>query len=771
MKSKFQHIKKFQFVFLLVVGVFFLWFIFFSLPRPLFQVPYSTVLFSSDGQLMGGSIAEDGQWRFPENDSVPNKFRICITQFEDAWFDYHPGVNPVSLARAFRQNMASDKIVSGGSTISMQTIRLAKKNPRRTYFEKIVEMLQSLRLEISYSKESILKKYVAHAPFGGNVVGLDAASWRYFGKLPHQLSWSESATLAVLPNAPSIIFPGKNQHKLELKRNGLLKKLKDNNFITEEDYNLALLESLPQKPNALPQMAYHLLHTASQNNKGERISSTLNSQLQNQLNSIAKRHHQNLQVQEIHNLAILVTEVETGDVKAYIGNVNNPEKSHSDDVDIVKAHRSSGSILKPFLYENMLHRGELLPNMLLDDTPSDITENYDKTYDGLVPAEQALSRSLNVPAIDMLQKSGIEKFYHQLKKLEFSTLNQPAVHYGLSLIVGGAEVSLWDLSRTYRNMVFQLNHPELERFSTDIQFTDLNKKIVEKNSAFDVQAVYLTMKAMQQVVRPTAETGWHMFGKNLIAWKTGTSHGFRDAWAVGMTPEYVVSVWVGNADGEGRPGIIGLKAAAPILFDVFQLLPTDKDFVEPTTGWVAAETCSLSGYKSGLFCSESKIIKVPALAENMPSCPYHHRIHLDATGWYRVNSDCYSVSDMVSKDFFVLPPVQEWYFQKKNVWYQKLPAFHPSCENDNSIAFALIYPKNFTRILLPIDFEGKRQPVVFQLAHRHRNQRVFWYLDHQYIGETIETHHMPLTPEPGEHTLILSDESGNRLVKKFRIVE
>lgn len=765
-----NHVRKFRWIYLSLTGIFLIWFIFFALPKPLFHVPYSTVLYSDDGQLLGATIAEDGQWRFPENDSVPQKFKICISQFEDAYFNYHPGINPVSLFRAMRQNLTSGKVVSGGSTLTMQTVRLAKKNPDRTYSEKLVEMIQAIRLELGYSKKSILNKYAAHAPFGGNVVGLDAAAWRYFGKLPHQLSWSESATLAVLPNAPALIFPGRNQELLRLKRNRLLLKLKEKGFISETDYTLALSEALPQKPNALPQAVYHLLQTATKTQQGTRINSTINPGLQEQINLLGKRHHHALKAKEIHNLAILVIEVESGEVKAYLGNSQNDDDSHADKVDIIQAARSSGSILKPFLYENMLKNGELLPGMLLNDTPSDISENYEKTYDGMVRADEALARSLNIPSIDMLRRSGVEKFYHQLQKLKFTTLNQPSVHYGLSLIVGGAEVSLWELGRAYRNMAFQLNHPDDAEF---IQEIDYNKgeDLSSEKSPFNPQSAYLTAQAMQQVVRPGQESGWRMFGSSQIAWKTGTSHGFRDAWSVGMTPEYVVAVWAGNADGEGRPGIIGVKAAAPVMFDVFSILKTKKKFHEPTNGWIAVKTCKLSGYKASADCDEVLNIKVPVKAENMQSCPYHQKIHLDQTGMYRVNSDCYPVSEMRSQSWFVLPPVQEWYFRRRHLWYKKLPAFHPQCASENQIPFALIYPKNFTRILLPVDFAGNRQKVVFELAHRSADEKVFWYLDGQYAGTTQHTHHLPLSPDPGKHTLVLSDEKGNRLVKNFTIVD
>jgi penicillin-binding protein 1C len=241
--------KKSAVVFVLLVVYYF------SLPRTLFNEPYATVIESNDGELLAAKIARDGQWRFPANDSVPDKFKKCIVYFEDEHFYYHFGFNPAAMYKAFQQNRSAGKVVRGGSTLTQQVIRLSRKNKKRTYFEKAIEMILSTRLEFRHSKEKIIELYAAHAPFGGNVVGLEMASWRYFGVQANQLSWAESATLAVLPNAPSLIYPGKNQQKLLKKRNALLLKLYREKVIDQLTYELSIDENLPQKPYDLPQIA------------------------------------------------------------------------------------------------------------------------------------------------------------------------------------------------------------------------------------------------------------------------------------------------------------------------------------------------------------------------------------------------------------------------------------------------------------------------------------------------------------------------------------
>ncbi len=251
-------------------------------PLPEFRAPLSTVVEARDGSLLGARIAGDGQWRFPPSEKVPEKFKKALLTFEDRYFFYHPGINPFSLLRAFRNNIKSGKIVSGGSTVTMQVARLARGTRPRTYGEKIIEILGALKLEIFRSKKNILKMYAANAPFGGNIVGLDAASWRYTGKSPEDITWAEAAALAVLPNSPSLVYPGRNQEVLEGRRNELLKKLYERNYLDSLTLVLALDEPLPGVPKPLPSKAPHLTDLFYVRNRGERIRTTIDPVLQEQ---------------------------------------------------------------------------------------------------------------------------------------------------------------------------------------------------------------------------------------------------------------------------------------------------------------------------------------------------------------------------------------------------------------------------------------------------------------------------------------------------------
>ncbi|MFZ4399506.1 MAG: penicillin-binding protein 1C, partial [Bacteroidales bacterium] len=610
-KKKLLRKQNIKWVVLLVLLLIF-WF---SQHKPLFKDPNSTVLRDKNGELLGAKIAADGQWRFPETENVPDKFAKAIVQFEDKHFYHHPGFNPVSMIRAVYLNIKNRKIVSGGSTISMQLIRLSRKNKSRTIFEKIIETLLAMRLELTYSKSEILRLYASHAPFGSNVVGIDAAAWRYFGVSANNLSWAEISTLAVLPNSPALIYPGKNHSKLFEKRNRLLNNLFKQKIIDQTTCDLSKNEILPAKPFHLPQLSPHLLERAVNEGKGgQNILSTIDIHIQENVNEIIELHHRLLQANEIHNAAALVLDVNTGNVLAYTANTPSQSgKEHGNDVDIILAPRSTGSILKPYLYAAMLNDGLLLPTTLIPDIPMQIggfvPENYNLTYDGAVPARQALARSLNIPAVKMLQSYGVEQFYTLLKKLGMTTLIKSSSHYGLSLILGGAEARLWDLAGIYASMGRTLNHFNNSQGKYDktdfhpplfIKSDESNKKKTNTQSSYlDAASIWLALEAMVEVSRPDEELQWQQFSSSArVAWKTGTSFGNRDAWSIGVTPEYIVAVWVGNASGEGRPGLTGLGCAAPILFDIFKVLKPRNWFSIPESEMVEIPVCRYSGYRA-----------------------------------------------------------------------------------------------------------------------------------------------------------------------------
>lgn len=736
----------------LLLALLLIWF-YFCLPQTLFDVPYSTVVVDRHGELLGARIASDGQWRFPPRHTVPEKIKVCLTEFEDRHFYRHWGVNPLAIGRAVVQNLKQKRIVSGGSTLTMQTIRLARNRPR-TFGEKFIEMIWATRLEFRYSKEEILSLYVSHAPFGGNVVGLNAAAWRYYGHPAEELSWAEAATLAVLPNAPAMVHLSRSRQLLLDKRNRLLGQLYKKGVFDASSYELALSEPLPQEPLPLPQTAPHLVNYFYKERNGEYVQSTIDKGLQLQAENIVERWSDEFTRSDIRNMAILVIDLQSNQPVVYCGNIHLRQDRSGNQVDVIRSPRSTGSILKPFLYYAMLQEGSLLPHTLLPDVPININgftpQNFSLRFEGAVPASEAIARSLNIPSVSMLQRYGVPKFHSFLKQAGLTTLNKPSSHYGLSLILGGAEATLWEVTKAYAAMGRSLTDGEHAMFSPG--------------------AVWQTFEALKEVNRPE-EIDWRSIpSMQPIAWKTGTSYGFRDAWAVGVTRRYAVGVWVGNATGEGKPGLVGARTAGPVMFDIFNMLPASRWFERPAGKLIEAEVCRRSGHLKGRFCDETDTLLILPAGLKTEACPYHHPVTLSADGTHRIYENCANTEPVVQQNWFTLPPVWEWYYKQHHPEYKPLPAFKPGCGEDNRLPMQFVYPTMNARVYLPKQMDGSPGEMIFELVHSHPDATVYWHLDSTYLTQTQDFHKISLLPAAGKHSMTAVDDEGNTVSVSFFVV-
>jgi penicillin-binding protein 1C len=733
---------------------------------PLFPGPRSSVLLDRNGGTLAASVARDGQWRMPPGDSVPQRFEQCLIAFEDRHFRSHFGIHIPSLIRAAQQNRKAGRVVSGGSTITMQVARMARGDRPRTGWNKLVEILIALRLEVRYSKDEILATYAANAPFGGNVVGLEAAAWRWFGRAPHQLGWAESATLAVLPNAPARIHPGRQRDALKSKRDRLLTYLRDNGYLDSLSCGLATTEQLPEKPLALPRLAPHLLTTLElQGHRGTRIRSTIDPELQQRVNTIAERHAYTLRANEVHNAAVLVLDTRSGEVVAYLGNLPSADVLHAGAVDIIQARRSSGSLLKPFLYADMLQSGELMPDQLVADLPTHYEgfapRNFDERYDGAVPASLALARSLNVPAVRSLKQHGIERTLRTLRALGLAHIDRTADDYGLTLIVGGAESTLWELTGAYASMARILQreaggvHPPIALQRTTTTDAQVQRPPLQR------AAIHHTFMALRNLNRPETEAGWQYFANEQhIAWKTGTSFGHRDAWAIGATDRYTVGVWTGNADGEGRPGLTGTLAAAPMLFEIFGTLPSGHGFEVPFDDLEPMPVCRTSGHRAGPDCSPVDTVRVIRAAVRTMPCPYHQRIFVNA----QENEQVPPGSDGHWVNWFALPPAMEYYYASSHQGYRSLPE---AAAGEAQVPMGLIYPEPDARIFVPVQLDGSHAHIVLHAAHRDPKASINWDMDGGFIGRTVGDHRLAVDIPEGAHQLTLTDQQGRTLSSRF----
>ncbi len=745
-----------------------------------FDKPYSYALYADNGTLIDLQVADDGQWRFKlQSDSIPVRLAKALMIFEDKRFLFHNGVDFPALIRASYLNLKHSKIVSGGSTISMQVARMYFGNKPRTTFQKLKEIFLAWYIEFSTSKPDILLQYLENAPYGGNMVGIEAASWRYFGRPAYALSWAESAMLAVMPNNPANINLKKNREALKIKRDKLLQQLYNSEIIDEQTYEISTEEEIPEVQISFPHNAPHLLQWLIKKNPHRYIYySTLNENLQTEVYSILERYRKNMVSNSIHNAAVMVCNVHNGNVIAYIGNFHDKGSlSDANFVNVIESPRSGGSILKPLLYATMLDNSELLPDMLIPDVPVQIgsyaPKNFNRGYDGAVRAHMALARSLNVPAVKMLQSYGIQRFIDYLKNMGFTTITKSQDYYGLSLILGGCEIKMSDLMSAYTHMAWQMENKDKSGY----KFSYLKDRHEKSSTSIPLSngAIWLTFNAMVDVERPSNEQYWYLFKtKQKLAWKTGTSFGFRDAWAVGISPDYAVGVWIGNATGEGSAELTGINKAAPILFDIFSVLPQRSAWFEtPYDNLQVVEVCKQSGYPASFNCSDKVKCIVCKKPVKVRVCPYHKLYMLDSTENYRVHSECESVSNMVKKVFFVLPPTMEYYYRMRNPWYVPLPPFRNDCvsqESELKQNIELVYPQQYTNVFIPRNLDGSSSSMMLEVSHRYPNTTIFWYLDGKFIGQTTSRHQLPLITGIGKHFLTVQDEFGESRQIEFNVL-
>jgi len=765
----------------------------------LFKTSYSPVLYDREGRLLGAQVATDGQWRFPGTGKPNEKFILALIEAEDRRFRRHLGVDLFAIIRAAYQNISSGKVVSGGSTITMQTIRLARNSPKRTLPEKFIEAVLAFHLELGKSKSDILNLYAANAPFGANVVGVEAAAWRWFGRSSEELSWAEAATLAVLPNSPGLIHPGRNREALKTKRDALLERLCYRGFFDKETLTLSIAETLPGEPLPLPRLAPHLLSrlvaeaggaAAFKGSRSPAFTVTIDRNIQERATAIMNRISERFAENGIMNAACLIINTRTGETAAYVGNTDSFHRGdYAADVDIVTSWRSSGSLLKPFLYAAMLDSGDILPSSLVSDIPTRVgsysPENNSRTYLGVVPADEALARSLNVPAARSLRVFGVDRFARFLRSLGITTLFRDGDEYGLPLILGGAEITLWDITGLYAGLGRAV-YAGSAGGNQNIFFppTLFARKDPPSASAsaplISPGAAWLTLEALVFAVRPGEEAQWQEYASaRRIAWKTGTSFGFRDAWAVGVTPEWTVGVWVGNASGEGRAELKSSTTSAPVLFELFSALDSlggnrGRWFPQPAVGLRQAEVCANSGFLAGTDCTAVKIVNLPANAPASIVCPYCRSIILNESQNRRVMLESGSAGGTVNKKWFVLPPAEEWYYRRWNLDYRPLPPMENQTAGNaasGEISFALFNPEPDALVYVPRELDGSEGRIVFSAAHRSEAGIIHWHLNGSYIGLTETFHEMEARPPPGAYTLTLVDGEGNTLTRRFTVLE
>lgn len=706
------------------------------------EINYSKVVLDRKGEILSVFLNSEEEFHIKYDGEVPETLKTAVINYEDKKFYSHSGVDYPRILKSFFNNMTGRKKM-GASTISMQVVKLLEPK-KRTYFNKLVEVVKAYKLESEFSKEEILKIYLNNVPYGSNIVGYSGAIKMYFNKEVKDLSYAEATLLAVLPNSPGILNLKKNNDKLETKRNRLLKTLLDRKLIDERQYKFSLLEKFPNKiyyyEKKAPQFSIFL-----KNRYPEKIiKSTLDYNLQKKLEKIVHDYSNAMKDVGINNAAVLVVNNKTKEVLAYVASQDFYDKRNNGEIDGLQAKRSPASLLKPFLFALSIDDGLIVPDSIYPDVPIYFGNFYPKnssnTFTGMVKIEEALIKSLNIPFVKLLSDYGVDRFYYFLENND----NYPEDRfdkYGLSLILGTREMRPVDIGKLYIGLA---NYGKV----SNLKYT-LTEDKPKEYQQFSRGASYLTLEILSRVVRPGNEKLYSE--QRPISWKTGTSYGMKDAWSVGVSPDYTVLVWLGNFNQKSIFSLSGVETAGNLLFKVFNIVDINsKTFEKPTDDLKEIEIDEKTGYRK-FYDIESKKVFYPKDAKLLRISPYYKKIFVDEND---MEIDSRSPNFDKRKEKIVI----EYPIEVSNYFF-----LNGVRENKN---VKIAYPVQNLNIFVPKDFDGYKK--VAMKLYNPNNEYVYWYLDEDYVGYSNEKEKF-FELDIGKHKLTIITENGAREEVKFNI--
>jgi len=731
------------------------------------EISYSTLIQDSNGDVFHTFLSKDDKWRmYIEPHEISPLLKKAFLEKEDKYFYYHPGVNPLAMARAFFNNVIQGKRTSGASTITMQVVRLL--HPRkRTYSSKFIEMVEAFQLEMNYTKEEILSLYLNLVPYGGNIEGVKSMAILYLDKMPEQLSLSECVALSIIPNRPNSLRPGKFNDKINVAKNVWLNRFKEQEVFDQKIIESALDEDFVGKRKDTPQGLPHLswrLKKAYPNSYN--LTSTIRLDLQKKAEKLMKSYSKSLSYQGINNASLMVIDNRTREVVTYIGSQNFHDSKNAGQVDGIRAVRSPGSTLKPFLYGLAIESGLITPMTRLMDVPLNFQgyepENYDGEFHGSITANNALASSLNLPAVRLLDEFTTKAFAEKLEKAGFRQIAKDKNKLGLSLILGGCGVSMEELCALYSSFA---NDGVLER----LRFTDIDPTEIGKDSLLSADANYLMSKIMLDVSRPDLPGSWRN-ASNLpeIAWKTGTSYGRKDAWSIGFNKNYTIGVWVGNFDNRGVPEMSGSSSAAPLLFQLFNALDhnSSKGWLNNPHSLEFRQVCSVTGSVPSEHC-ENNIVDyfLPGISNNQ-KCDHLKKIwvNVDSTATYCTT--CRPEEGYVEALYPHYPSELVSWYEHRNVNYTKMPPHYAECER--------IFTDNQPRITSPVqnltyhlDIIDSTEITLACQAYNDVN-KVYWYVNDHFLQEAEPNEQIFIFPKAGELQISCVDDKGRKtMVESF----
>jgi penicillin-binding protein 1C len=734
--------------------------LFFVLLDLLFPLPqqkeFSKQILAKDSTLLTAYLTADDKWRLKtEARDVSPELVKAIIEKEDNWFNWHLGINPLSLIRALYKNVTSGEIQSGASTITMQLARMLEPK-ERTYLNKIAEMFRALQLEIKYSKEEILELYLSHLPFGGNIEGVTSASFIYFNRPPGKLSLAQSIMLAVIPNDPNSLRLDRSGEEIVKRRNFWINKFKTDKIFPSKDLKDALDEPIEKNRFAIPVIAPHFSYYTKENSDGDILNTTLDLKIQQTAENILLHNVRKVFYKGITNGSVLVIDNNSSSVVAYCGSADFYDEGSFGQVNGITAIRSPGSTLKAALYASAFDNGNLTPQTKFADIPTDFhgyqPENYDLKFYGNISADFALVNSLNIPAVKLLEKVGLNNFVNLLERSGFNQIQKKKAKLGLSLILGGCGTNLFELTRLFTAFA---NKGKLY----PISFI-LNEEKKEGIQIFSESSSYLIAKILSGINRSDIADLSNYTKLPKFAWKTGTSYGKRDAWAIGFNPNYTIGVWMGNFNGIGSPNLSGAEVAVPLLFDLFSAIDYDSnvkwfDFPE---GLYERDVCSESGLLPTQYCKN--LIKDYAIVDGSHNekCNIHKPVYVNLNESIHYCTGCLPVSGYKKVVYQVyMPELTVWLSQNQHD-IQMPPEHNPDCNSK----FAQEGPK----ILSPAEDyeylleENSGQEILLLAASDSRVQTHYWYINDRFYMKCKPGERVFLSPKEKDLKITCLDDKG-----------
>ncbi|KDN99667.2 peptidoglycan glycosyltransferase PbpC [Pseudomonas donghuensis] len=748
-------------------------------PLPMPADDLARVVLAEDGTPLWRFADAEGVWRYPVSaEQISPYYLEALLTYEDRWFYHHPGVNPLALARAAWQNLRGGRVLSGGSTLSMQVARLLDPHSR-TLPGKLRQLWRTAQLEWHLSKAQILEIYLNRAPFGGTLQGVAAASWAYLGKSPMHLTPSEAALLAVLPQAPSRLRPDRHPERAQAARDKVLQRLAEYQVWPQQRVAEAAEEPLLLAPRQEPALAPLLARRLNRPLSPPLIRTTLDASLQRRLEDLLLGWRARLP--ERTSAAILVVEAQNMAVRAYLGSIDLNDERRFGHVDMISALRSPGSTLKPFLYGMAMDDGLIHSESLLQDVPRRYGDyrpgNFSMGFSGPVAASSALALSLNLPAVQLLEAYGPKRFAAQMRSGGVPLILPPLAEPNLSLILGGAGSRLEDLVGGYAAFArdglsapirLQPDEPLLER------------RLLSPGSAWIIRRI------LSGQARPDRDPHAELVQRPQLAWKTGTSYGFRDAWSIGVGPRYLIGIWIGRPDGTPVPGQFGLASAAPLMLQVHDVLSnrdSQRGIATPVTAVPAnvgvAAICWPLGQpmaRQDPNCRRQRFAWTldgttppTLLAQDQPlSVGLRETVWVNTQG-LRVDATCPGAQ---ARDIALWPSPLEPWLPRVERREARLPKVDPGC------------PPQVPPSAPPLSIVGVRQgdqlrrpatssePLRFKVSALGGNGRHWWFLNGAPLGETSGQENLTASfDQAGRFELSALDESGETARVEFQVNE